>query len=163
MAVSLMFDPHGDDVPLFAAYSAMTDPTHVVVTHPEIPNEEIRAAADILGYSVTIDSSNESRRRNLAIAVQPEIVYAPAIHPEGHEHHNEIGQFAVDFYGRHKVQFYATYAPRGQRQRTDRQVVPMPWEILMKLQALACFESQIKQESTRPWFYDLLDMREWLA
>jgi hypothetical protein len=68
-----------------------------------------------------------------------DVVYAPAYHADGHEGHNEVSFGALEEWGRSKVRFYETYAP------------------------LSCFESQIEQESTRPWFTTLLDVREWLA
>ena len=96
------------------------------------------------------------------MASTPDRVYAPAVSPEGHEEHNLIGNLAIAVFG-DKVIPYGTYAPRGQREVLAREVVPTADEIQRKLQAIACYRTQIEHPSTRPWFYELLDMREWLG
>lgn len=162
---AFFFDPHGDDVALFAAYSCLAHPApHIIVTHQTVPDGEIHTAAGILDAAVTVSENPALAVESLMeLMDEPEIVYAPAVDDSGHAEHNDVGNFAIDYFGRHKVQPYATYAPRGERMRTERMVVPDAWMIGFKLRALSCFRSQIEQKSTFPWFYDLLDMREWLA
>lgn len=148
---ALLIDPHGDDAALFAAYICQRENPIVLVTHQTVPRQEVAAAMRTLGVSWKLSIGNG----------EPDRVYAPAFHPEGHAEHNEAAEMALT-YGVPVVS-YCTYAPRGQRTRTDNEV---PYEALMvarKLRALSCFVSQIEQESTRPWFTYLLDVREWLA
>ena len=94
------------------------------------------------------------------VASTPDRVYAPAYHAEGHDHHNRIAQMADEIFGE-KLIPYTTYAPRGVRQIGTQEVVPTAGEISRKLQALACYQSQIEHPSTRAWFFELLDLREW--
>jgi LmbE family N-acetylglucosaminyl deacetylase len=88
-------------------------------------------------------------------------VFAPAVEEHGHEQHNTVGRLAQDVFGE-RVTYYPTYAPRGQRSRTGVEVPPpTAHEIALKLRALSCYESQITNPATRPWFFELLDLREW--
>jgi hypothetical protein len=90
-------------------------------------------------------------------------VFAPAIEPEGHDHHNAVGLLAQDVFG-DRVTHYLTYGPRGKRSSYG---VPVPpptaHEIALKLRALSMYESQIGSFAARPWFFELLDLREWWA
>jgi LmbE family N-acetylglucosaminyl deacetylase len=178
----LVLAPHGDDETLFAAFTCMRARAHVIIcsqdANPETRRQrslETTAAITILGcshheWSMPADKPDWDNARtwmnawnsDKLVASIPETVYAPAVHPEGHEQHNKIGELALEVFG-DKVVPYLTYAPRGQRQTDGREVVPTANEIERKLQALACYRSQIEHPSTRPWFFELLDLREWLG
>lgn len=100
---------------------------------------------------------------NKLFATKIENVFAPAIEVEGHEQHNAVGLLAQDVFG-DRVTHYLTYAPRGVRSRYGVEVPPpTAHEIALKLRALSCYESQITNPATRPWFFELLDLREWWA
>ena len=110
-------------------------------------------------------------REHMALWMDPEHnaatvrrVFAPAVNSLGHEQHNGFGRIARDVFGG-LVQPYLTYAPRGKRERVDGdlEIKPTTDEISRKLRALAAYKSQIENPATRPWFFDLLDLREWLA
>jgi hypothetical protein len=73
-----------------------------------------------------------------------------------------IGQIAKELYGP-RVTFYTTYTNLG-KTRPEREVFPQSGEhIRRKLQALACYESQIDIEALgcRPHFMN--DLREYYA
>lgn len=165
MSNVLFFDPHGDDVALFAAYTAASEvEPHIIVTHPTVPRHEVLMAAGVLGCTVEFwEGDLDDQRTYLLRTHFPFRVYAPASHSEGHEEHNRVAEFAKDALGAGRVQSYLTYAPRGQRQNGGLEVYPEPEDIWRKLRAIGCFRSQIEQSSTRSWFYDLLDMREWIS
>lgn len=148
----LILDPHGDDCALFCAYTAMRYVPVIVVLHQTVPTAEIERAAKQFGCGVAFKIPSGEWLK----------VYAPAWHEGGHSEHNEVSHLATAAYG-NKVTYYETYAPRGQRTRTDNEVPYEPWMVARKLRALSCFVSQIEQESTRPWFTSLLDLREWVA
>ena len=96
-------------------------------------------------------------------ATKIEHVFAPAIEPEGQEQHNAVGLLAQDVFG-DRVTHYLTYAPRGQRSRHGVEVPPpTAHEIALKHRALSMYESQITNPHTKPWFFELLDLREWWA
>lgn len=151
----LLFDPHGDDAVLFASFVAMTYDVHVVVTNRTVPADEIAAAMRELGctWQEGWDPMHD----------YSETIFVPAWHEVGHEEHNEVARQVGLVYLGEEVHSYCTYAPRGNRQIGSRESYPTPYMIQRKLRALSCFGSQIEQPTTRPWFHDLLDMREWLA
>jgi hypothetical protein len=150
-AVKLLVDPHGDDSVLFACYMLLRERPHVLVTHRSVPRQEIRAALTILGCSWS---------EGQTIWAEPSLLIHPAYEDEGHAEHNRVAELASELPAP-KVA-YLTYAPRGVRSHLGQEIIPTPREIALKLRALACFESQIANPLTRPWFYDLLDMREWV-
>lgn len=178
---TLVLAPHGDDETLFASYICQRNRAHVIVctqdANPEIRQQrsfETNAAISELGCShqewpmpASAFDYDQAKRwlevwaSTAHVAEIPDKVYAPAISPEGHEQHNEVGHLAIQVFGDSVIP-YMTYAPRGQRQ-TGVEVIPTPTEIQRKLRALACYGSQIGNHLTRPWFYELLDMREWLG
>lgn len=180
----IVLAPHGDDEVLFAAYTCMRERAHVIVcsqdADPAVRKDrslETTRAIEILRCShhewpVPADRFEKNLGQmkvwmaawnsTSLVASTPDRVYAPAIHPEGHEQHNLIGELAREVFG-DKVIFYGTYAPRGERQHLGREVIPDADEIRRKFEALACYRTQIEHPLSRPWFFDLLDMREWLS
>lgn len=172
---TIILAPHGDDETLFAAYTCMRTRGHVIVCTQDASESvrqersiETTRAIEILGCShhewpVPSGKIDPAQVRlwlkGWDHATQ---VYAPAIHPEGHEEHNLIGELAREVFG-DRVVFYTTYAPRGQRHIGSLEIIPSTDEIQWKLQALACYRTQISYPLTRPWFFDLLDLREWHA
>lgn len=179
---SLLLAPHSDDESLFAAYSCMRTHAHIIICSydddravREIRALETTAAIGILGCSSQVwqvaaaDLTRAAAETMLHpwtstdhVGTLPERVYAPAVEQDGHEQHNLIGEVALELFG-DKVIPYLTYAPRGQRSRNGTEVVPTTEEIQRKLRALACYKTQIENPATRPWFFDLLDLREWTA
>ncbi len=185
MTEALLLAPHGDDETLFAAYTCMRygKRMHVIVCTTDadphirpIRSMETKKAIAQFGCShhewpMPADEVDWSRGRewleswasNALFATKIEHVFAPAIEPEGIPDHNAVGLLAQDVFG-DRVTHYLTYAPRGQRSRYGVEVPPpTAHEIARKLRALSCYESQITNPATRPWFFELLDMREWWA
>lgn len=91
----------------------------------------------------------------------PETVFAPAIEVGGHEDHNMVGELASKVFGIDRCVFYLTYVRGCGRSDWGREVIPKPEWIALKHIALACYQSQIAESSTRPWFLD--EIREWTA
>lgn len=178
----IVLAPHGDDETLFAAFTCMRERAHVIIcsqdADPEVRRQrslETTCAIGVLRCShhewqMPADQFDPEKARGWLepwnsmslVASVPERVYAPAVHPEGHEQHNMIGSLALDIFG-DRVIPYSTYAPRGQRQKEGEEVIPTAEEIQLKLAALSCYRSQIEHPSTRPWFFELLDLREWIG
>jgi hypothetical protein len=92
-----------------------------------------------------------------------ERIYAPALHPRGHEHHNALAQ-AVNHARAARADLevvsYCSYERGAPDVRVPgREVKPEPWMVARKLQALACYRSQIEL-----WPHHFLDdQREWYA
>lgn len=147
---ALLLDPHGDDAVLFCCYTLLREKPHVVVMRPTMPVPEIKQAMDVLGVKWTLSYSGP----------KPDLFILPEAEKNGHSDHNNISMFTWDDTPTIR---YLTYAPRGHRSTWGSEVKPTAQEIALKLRALSCFESQIEQASTRPWFFELLDMREFVA
>lgn len=79
-------------------------------------------------------------------------IYAPAIEENGHAHHNLVAQVVIDLFARVvPITHYLTYTPAGKS--TSRERVPVgPGMAAKKLQALACYTSQLDLDSTAPHF-----------
>ena len=159
---TLLLDPHGDDAVLFATYTCLRERPLVLMTHRTVPFDESMEGCSRIGCHA-ISIASEDKVSHLRYYDGAEKVYVPMIRVDGHEEHNEAAQLALVAFGPERVVFYLTYAPRGQRDRDGVEVVPTTPEIACKLHALSCYQSQIEQSTTRPWFFDLLDMREWLG
>lgn len=180
---TLVLAPHGDDESLFVAYTCMRERAHVIVCtqdrDPEVRQArslEVTSAIRILGCTHQewqIPETEFGYRGHQTVREylqvwdtdrapwKPERVYAPALDQDGHDQHNLVGALALEVFAERVIP-YLTYAPRGQRQRYGQEVVPTAEEIQRKLKALACYRTQIENPATRPWFFDLLDLREWL-
>lgn len=171
---AVLLAPHGDDETLFAAYTCMREKLHVIVcsqdAEPGVRAErslETARAIGVLGCShhewpIPANARPDLRAMKSWLSGWATVdrVYAPAVDPAGQPDHNLIGELARQVFG-DRVVAYTTYAPRGQRQHGSLEVVPTAAEIQRKLLALSCYSTQIENRLTRPWFYNLLDMREW--
>lgn len=185
MTAALILEPHQDDTCLFAAFTAIRESAHVVtvlkskvqekygITSPQRELENGRAFVE-LGLDPFdgweqwpyLDDSPDWQAVETAMGMigerlEPEAVYAPAVEDGGHEHHSRVGEMARSVFGRDRVTHYTTYRRGFGRTVGPVEVVPEPDWIVRKLRALACFESQIREPSTRPWFLD--GLREWHA
>jgi LmbE family N-acetylglucosaminyl deacetylase len=171
---------------LFACYSLLAHNCHVVnVLRSQVQEDrgagitqdtrarEDREAMDCLGVGIfeqwaeTDADPDWDAIKRMMVEIRetenPQLVFAPLPEVNGHDQHNAVGQIAENVFApTGEVRFYATYQ-RGQgRTKTEIEVEPEPWMIAAKLRALSYYESQIIEPSTRPWFYELLDMKEWL-
>jgi LmbE family N-acetylglucosaminyl deacetylase len=166
---SVLLAPHGDDETLFAAFTCHRWRPHVIVCfYPAEGEERMRETAmatAVLGcpytqWDIADPDHLASSIRNLALT--EDLAYAPAVEEHGHEEHNLVGQTALDAFGEERMRWYLTYAPRGHRSHGGEEVQPSWLDIEVKLRALSCYRTQITDPLTRPWFYDLLDLREWV-
>jgi len=160
---ALFLDPHGDDAVLFASYTCLRFRPIILVTHMTVPIDEVMDGCYRIGCEARRIDSEDKSAHLLSQYYEAEKVFAPRFRAHGHEEHNEVAQLAFDVFGPERVVPYLTYAPRGERDRDGTEIIPTANEIACKLVALASYQSQIEQATTRPWFYDLLDMREWVT
>jgi len=168
---TLLVAPHADDETLFASYLAQRYAAHVLVVYDEGRENELAQATQWLGCTYTqlgVEKGAtipEVRGALDAFATgwwDGDRVIAPAIEDYGHDEHNIVAHLAEPVFGSVYIR-YRTYAPRGTRSHGNPSEPFYPDYIARKLAALACYRSQIEEPSTRPWFYELLDMREWTA
>jgi GlcNAc-PI de-N-acetylase len=182
---AVLFSPHQDDAILFACWTLLEhDPLVVTVLASQLQEDrgtgitnDTRVTEDCAAFAELgltewtqwpyLDSAPdwgavENAMRMLDERVQPERVFAPKPEVDGHDHHNQIGQFAIHVFGGERVTLYLTYRRGHGRSRSDREVPFEPHWPALKLGALACYRSQIAEPSTRDWFLDLT-LREWYA
>jgi LmbE family N-acetylglucosaminyl deacetylase len=177
----IILAPHGSDETLFVAYTCMRVRAHVIVCSQDADQTirtqrslETAEAITILGCShheipMPADQMDWDKLREklepwnsaALVAATPDHVYAPAAHPEGDEHHNKVAEIASEVFGGKTVPYLTHTAHK--RLEGAREVIPTPDEIHRKLRAVSCYRSQIEGPTTRRWFFDLLDMREWLG
>jgi LmbE family N-acetylglucosaminyl deacetylase len=182
---ALLLAPHYDDEILFAAYTLMRERPQIAWVFPPRNHldhldrrGESHDALLALGISfASVQTRFESVCYEGALGedawpyglvehlhdVEYDMVYAPAPHDHGHHEHNVVGRVALDTLGAERVTWYQTYTRTKGRQKYGNLVEPDPDMIARKLRALACFTTQIAHPARRPWFYELLDMREWHA
>lgn len=179
----VLFQPHSDDAALFAAYACVREnPVVVTVLRSErqatagVDHDtrelEDRCAFAELGVTAYeqwpySDASPDwgavvNAMRLLDERLTPHRVFAPAPEQDGHDQHNQVGELARQVFGDRLIG-YLTYV-RGCGHSTGGVEVPCePDWVARKLRALACYRSQIWEPSTRPWFVELLDVREWVT
>jgi LmbE family N-acetylglucosaminyl deacetylase len=165
---TLLLAAHADDETLFAAYLAQRHAAHVVAVFDEGREEELSLATAWMGCTwqqLTVVKGEDAARVEEALwplrRERWKLVIVPRIHPDGHEEHNMVAEVAARVFKARQVE-YGLYGPRGVRDTDGELVRPdAPVYIGRKLAAMSCYRSQIADPATRPWFYDLLDMREW--
>jgi hypothetical protein len=178
----LLLAPHGDDEVLFACFTLLRHRPHTIICTRaaddyETRQEETSCAMDLLGIDWTqipISAANPDWE-------QVEVylngwnsdpyqdvfgdlhVWAPAWEPQGHEQHNAVADLAVRVFGADNVTHYLTYKRGHGHSKSEHEVPYEPEWLAWKFRALACYESQIIDPDTRPWFQEYLDLREWYA
>lgn len=174
------FEPHQDDVVLFASFLAQQNHARVITVlegHVQasrglpITQQQRLAenAAAMCELGLTLEQWDfrddrpdwdavEARMVALERREHPELVLAPAVELGGHEHHNLVGEAARFVFGDERVQPYLTYR-RGETRTVGTRVGFTCDQLARKLRALACFRSQIGEPSTQPWFIG--DQREY--
>lgn len=177
--MNLLISPHNDDETLFAAYTLIREkPLVVVCTDSFIqPNRgdhgctsairraESIAAAKVIGHTVVFgglrdDSLVEDDIRELLSSFHGfNRVYAPVIQG-GNWQHDMIGKVAQEVF--QSLIQYTTYSKTELWTRGTVEIVPTPEEREKKMQALACYQSQIQLPATRPHFEAVIDKSEWL-
>lgn len=189
MSRMALIAPHNDDETLFAAYTLQRLHPHVIVAlrdraNPRRERETRRAVAILTGREAYEQWDYDAAQPDwkaltvslAALATEYDVIYAPAWRgkPNGYHpgrapqpgwgvlQHEHIGWLAQDQLGE-RVRSYYLYTRWEGRHNGEVPVVPEAAEIARKLQALACYESAIEEPTTRDWFYERLDMREWVA
>ena len=176
----VFLSPHNDDETLFGAFTLLRErPRVIVLLRSYVQQErgtgvtyqereaETSAALEVLGiedweqwpYPDAAPPWDEVRDR--LASIDADRIYAPAVEQRGHQHHNTIGQIAQMLWPE-RVTPYTTYTSRGRTTKGQE----VPWEhewVLLKLQALACYRSQIVIPDTRTTSHFLTPQFEYYA
>ena len=174
--MKLLIAPHNDDETLFAAYTIQREKPLVAVVldcylqglrgariTAQERRDETAAALRILGADVVFlgfhdDSPDWDGIERSLREYHPDAVWAPAVEPGGHAHHNAIGAIAHRIWP-DRTRHYMTYTPAGKSRGIP--VPKRPEWIAAKLRALACYVSQIEDLSTQEHY--LRDQYEYYA
>lgn len=178
---ALLLDPHGDDAVLFSCWNLLRYKPHVVCVlrsqlqddmhgiKAETREAETKVAFQLLGFASVeqweqLDTAPDwtevrAELEEAAKVTSYDRVFAPASEAGGHDHHNKIAEIAHAVFGE-RVTFYTTYKYGGPKTR-GKEVPYEPWMVTKKLQALACFRSQIEQGGPHRFFVE--DLREYTA
>jgi LmbE family N-acetylglucosaminyl deacetylase len=184
--MNYLLSPHDDDSALFAAVTCLREqPTVVVVTDSVVQPargetgcsaeeraEETEKAHAVLGCQTRRlglpDDGLTMAALIAAFGTLPDVetVYAPALEG-GHPHHDLVSLAAAAVFGTETLQCYATYQKLSQYRDVDLQPVgttEVEWtrpEYQQKLQALICYESQLR---VNPMHFRAVEGRsEWLS
>lgn len=181
---ALLLAPHHDDETLFASFLCLKyKPRVVICTTPKVQEPEVyaeereaetAAVMDLFGlewhqlsFLDTDDGIHHALKHYLELHQEfgdeaPDVVIAPAYEDGGQPQHNLVALAATDVYGDSVIQ-YLTYTRDGRSRGGTLHEPEDPDWIGLKLQALSLYRSQLRVPNCRPWFYNALDMREWLA
>jgi len=156
----LLVAPHADDESLFACYQLIRLKARVLVCLDSGPvrSLEMEDAMDVLGRDWTMLDVPEERpdwmavREGIASEVRrASTVIAPAFEVDGHEHHNQVARI-TDSFGHAHVIRYLTYRRGYGRSKGAVTCVGDKFERDLKLTALRCYQSQMVDPATAPWF-----------
>ena len=186
---ALLLAPHNDDETLFASFLCLRYQPHVVIclkstrmADPSYPGGvpvqaqtrefETEMAMNALSCTWTqwpitdMDPEEEQLESFMwglrdPLGADWDIVLAPAVEADGHSDHNLIGMLAERVFSDVEIVRYLTYTRYG-RSSWGKLVEPEREWIGLKLAALACYRSQASHPATCSWFYERLDLREWI-
>lgn len=157
--MKILLAPHNDDEALFAAFTIMREkPLVIVVTDGYIqldrgvgPHERryetidamriLSAPVVFLGIPDT-GLTPEVLKARLA-GLDPELVYAPAVYPNGNKGHNVVGSVAMELWP-NKVKLYHTYELNRLYIDRDNAILPSLSELETKNRALDAYKSQLR-------------------
>lgn len=156
--MKILISPHSDDESLFGAFTILREkPLVIIVTDSARQavkgitaaqrREETIAAMKILGAEVQfLGIPDDQLAASLwwTLLPQAEHIYMPAYEEDGNRDHNWIAKSRPDG---GNVTRYLTYTTHGKSTGGNRVPFEPEW-VGLKLQALACYKSQIAEPST---------------
>ena len=160
----VLFSPHSDDETLFAFYTAMRHKPRIVICFPSERDygdtiarmHESRAAMSLIGIDDVVQWQHTRGFKDVLYAMleydaryRPESVWAPDLRTS-HPHHRAVAQAASEAF-ESRLQTFHTYDEHGKV--TDGVQVPHePEWAALKLDALACYRTQIEHPRARVFF-----------
>lgn len=184
---TLFVSPHNDDAALFGAFTLMNTPSTVLTVFDSVVQlqrgherctrmvrreEDREALLGILGCAVQFGGVGDDCEQDIQVAralesevcrLRPKEAWLPAIEDGGHPQHNQVGRIgAAVFSGLGiPVQRYLTYTSAG-KSRSAYEVKAEGWMVRTKLQALACYRTQLEIDALGCWPH-FMDLREYVA
>lgn len=185
--MKLFVSPHNDDAALFGAFTLQREDPRVLTVFDSFRQfsygygdcgvvsrrAEDTQAMKVLGCAVEFgavpDDEEVDRIRSKVQSVlriafafhQPSEVWLPAVEEGGHAHHNLIGEIGLEVFAGAKIHRYLTYTMAGK----SRAAFSVPFTGVMlrkKLQALACYKTQIEIDALGCAEHFIRDQREYV-
>lgn len=159
---TLLLAPHPDDETLFAFYTMLREDADVllVLDCGDERLAEFEKAMQLIGRTpdrwIWNDVSEEEPdwanvgELTRQVASNYDRIIAPAYETGGHEHHNAVALIAAAL-GK-PVTFYFTYVRGHGRTVSGFPVIGSAAECELKRRAMDCYQSQIDNPLTAPWF-----------
>lgn len=178
---AIFLSPHNDDAALFGAFTVLRHrPLVVTVLRSRVQERygitaaerelEDAAAMKVLGaggwqqWTFEDADPNWSKvRAALRGLGDVDLVFAPAIEDDGHGQHNRIGELADEVFGPDKVTHYLTYTRKNGKSTAGILVEAEPDWMALKLQALACYRSQVDNPKAGCAVHFYRDQQEYFA
>jgi hypothetical protein len=186
MNTKLFVSPHNDDAVLFGAFTLLREKPMVLTVfdsfvqvdrgYPEC-NADARRAEDVKAVSVCLGCAIHSGYvpDNLTkAAAAPKVyevlsmwrrmpeVWLPAVEGAGNEQHNLVGELGLEIFKGAKIHRYLTYTRTGGKSTGGTLVTPDGPMVLKKLQALACYRTQLQINALGCWPHFLRDQYEYV-
>jgi LmbE family N-acetylglucosaminyl deacetylase len=179
--MKLFVSPHNDDAALFASFTLQRErplvltvfDSHVQVSRGHYAcdaatrRKEDAAAMEILGCGIAFSGVSDEepeltikeRVRGALSHWTPSEVWIPAVEDGGHLQHNLVGEIGSDVFAGSKIHRYLTYTRTHGKSTNGREVKPTGAMMMKKLQALACYRTQIEIDALGCWPH-FMDLRE---
>lgn len=179
--MKLFLSPHNDDACLFAAFALQCErplvlavfDSHIQVSRGHANCDAARRrkedleAITMLGCGVAFggvrdDEPAHSIRTRVHSALShwsPSEVWLPEVEEGAHEQHNLVGEIGLEVFKGATIHRYLTYTRTHGKSTNGREVKPTGAMVLKKLQALACYRTQIEADALGCWPH-FLDLRE---
>lgn len=109
-----------------------------------------------VGELVTIMSQKFVARK-----VEYSEVWAPGEETRGHEHHNLVAAAALLVFPNAKIHRYLTYTRTSGKSTHGIEVKPKGIEVRRKLEAMACYKTQLENDALGCWPH-FMDLREFV-
>jgi LmbE family N-acetylglucosaminyl deacetylase len=182
--VKLFVSPHNDDAPLWGSFTLQRE-TPLVLTvfdshlqpargYPKCDvatrRKEDVDAMTLLGckieFSGVSDNEPQASIRECVYAAlrlwTPTEVWLPAIEDGGHDQHNLVGEIGLDVFKGAKIHRYLSYTRTRGKSTNGRPVTPTGVMVLKKLQAMACYRTQLEIDALGCWPHFIRDQNEYV-
>jgi hypothetical protein len=131
--------------------------------------EDLTAIRDGLGLpmffggvrdDVSIEDARPDVEKVLRLFPAATEVWIPAVEENGHDQHNLVGEIGFEVFAGARIHRYLTYTRTGGKSTGGTRVKCNGAMVLKKLQALACYRTQIEIEALGCWPH-FLDLNEY--
>jgi hypothetical protein len=133
--------------------------------------EDIQAVHDVLGCAIQFSGVRDDEPAN---TIRPAVlnaltrwwpateVWLPAVEAGGHEQHNLVGEIGASVFSNAKIHRYLTYTRTQGKSTGGARVACSGSMVLKKLEALACYRTQIEIDELACWPHFIRDQNEYI-